>query len=105
MNIVCFSHIGWDFLFQRPQQIVSWLAKNEHSIIYVDPPSNLSHNKNVSVHKPTIQYITDLIYYLIVGILYREAVINRRLLVFTPVNYFGSKKIFHLLLMIFSLFF
>jgi glycosyltransferase involved in cell wall biosynthesis len=57
MNIVCFPVIDWDFLFQRAKHTTIWLARKGHSIIYVNPPSNLP--RDVHIHKPTIQYITD----------------------------------------------
>ena len=37
MKIVCVSTINWDFLFQRPQQIVARLASRGHSFIFIEP--------------------------------------------------------------------
>ncbi len=37
MNIICLSFTCWDFLFQRPQQLMRILSR-EHQILYVNPP-------------------------------------------------------------------
>lgn len=34
-DVVCFSIIEWDFLFQRPQQLLSRLAERGHRVFYV----------------------------------------------------------------------
>jgi glycosyltransferase involved in cell wall biosynthesis len=36
-NIVCFSHLRWDFIFQRPQQLLTRLSKN-FKIHYIEEP-------------------------------------------------------------------
>jgi UDP-galactopyranose mutase len=37
MNIVCVSHLRWDFVFQRPQHLLSRAAK-EGRVLYVEEP-------------------------------------------------------------------
>jgi glycosyltransferase involved in cell wall biosynthesis len=37
MDIVCFSHLRWNFVFQRPQHILSRLAK-PHRVFYIEEP-------------------------------------------------------------------
>jgi len=90
VNIVCFSAIDWDFLFQRAQHIAKGLSENGCSIIYVNPPNNLP--RDVSVKKPATQYITDFAQYIRVGIFQRKALVNRHLITFNPVNYFGPNR-------------
>lgn len=36
-DIICFSHLRWDFVFQRPQHLMSRFAK-EQSVYYVEEP-------------------------------------------------------------------
>lgn len=38
VNIVIFSSLPWDFLWQRPQQIASRLAKRGYNIVYFENP-------------------------------------------------------------------
>ncbi|TIO39042.1 MAG: glycosyltransferase family 1 protein, partial [Mesorhizobium sp.] len=35
--LVCFSHLRWNFVYQRPQHILT-LAAKEHEIIYFEEP-------------------------------------------------------------------
>ncbi len=37
MNLVVFSHLRWDFVYQRPQHILSRLAR-QHPVVYVEEP-------------------------------------------------------------------
>lgn len=63
-DIIVFSHLRWDFIFQRPQYIVSKLAKRNR-ILYVEEPipfhpldrgtTSLFHpQKNITVLQPKI---------------------------------------------------
>jgi UDP-galactopyranose mutase len=36
-NIVCFSHLRWNFVFQRPQHLLTRAAK-EHHVYYIEEP-------------------------------------------------------------------
>jgi glycosyltransferase involved in cell wall biosynthesis len=36
-NIICFSHLRWDFVFQRPQHLLTRLSKN-FRIFYIEEP-------------------------------------------------------------------
>jgi len=36
-NIICFSHLRWDFVFQRPQHLLTRLSKN-FNIYYIEEP-------------------------------------------------------------------
>jgi glycosyltransferase involved in cell wall biosynthesis len=36
-NIICFSHLRWDFVFQRPQHLLSRFSKN-FNIFYIEEP-------------------------------------------------------------------
>lgn len=62
MDIVCFSHLRWDFVFQRPQHLLTRLA-DKYRIFYVEEPiygasqhRNEVHyrNNNVAVVVPHI---------------------------------------------------
>ena len=62
MDIVCFSHLRWNFVFQRPQHILTRLAK-AYRVFYVEEPvfnATYSHNEmqmtseNVMVVTPHI---------------------------------------------------
>ena len=38
IDIVCVSHLGWDWVWQRPQQLLSRLAAEGHRVLYVEEP-------------------------------------------------------------------
>ncbi|MDQ6780691.1 MAG: glycosyltransferase family 1 protein [Candidatus Eremiobacteraeota bacterium] len=38
--ILCFSHLRWDFVFQRPQQVLSRAAR-QHRVFYIEEPRQL----------------------------------------------------------------
>src|SRR5215213_1490510 len=37
MDIICVSHLRWDFVFQRPQHLLTRAARN-HRVFYVEEP-------------------------------------------------------------------
>lgn len=37
-NILCYSHLRWDFVFQRPQHLLSLAAKNGNKIFFIEEP-------------------------------------------------------------------
>ncbi len=37
MEVVCFSHIRWDFVYQRPQQLLTRFA-DHFKVFYVEEP-------------------------------------------------------------------
>lgn len=37
MNIACFAHVGWDWVWQRPQQVLSRVARR-HPVLYFNEP-------------------------------------------------------------------
>src|SRR4051812_6999047 len=68
-SVVCFSHLRWNFVFQRPQQLLS-LCAMEHPIFFVEEPifskdfqtSSLHISRpqpNVSVLVPHLPESTD----------------------------------------------
>jgi len=67
--IVCLSSTRWDFLWQRPQQIMSRLA-DSYSVLYVDPPFPVAKEKAVVALSGSL----------------RLRVINERLSVLEPVK-------------------
>ena len=64
LPIIVFSHLRWDFVFQRPQHLLSRLAKNRRIIfieepIHSDQPSHWeksSPDENVLVCRPRTSY-------------------------------------------------
>src|SRR4051794_36774507 len=36
-DVVCFSHLRWDFVFQRPQHLMSRFAR-EHRVFFIEEP-------------------------------------------------------------------
>jgi glycosyltransferase involved in cell wall biosynthesis len=51
--IVCFSHLRWDFVFQRPQQILT-RASRTHAVIYFEEPK-FEHCSSASIRVETAQ--------------------------------------------------
>jgi UDP-galactopyranose mutase len=37
MNVACFSHLGWDWVWQRPQHVLSRIARR-HAVLYFNEP-------------------------------------------------------------------
>ena len=46
MDIIYFGSVDWDFLWQRPQQLITRLAES-HRILFVDPPYSLNRFKGL----------------------------------------------------------
>ena len=38
-NILCFSHLHWDFVYQRPQHLLTRFAK-QNRVFYIEEPRN-----------------------------------------------------------------
>lgn len=63
-NIVCFSHLRWDFVFQRPQHLLTRWAK-EMPVYYIEEPifgnfevnylKARAYNENITIITPHIQ--------------------------------------------------
>lgn len=61
-GIICFSHLRWDFVFQRPQHLLTRAAKT-HKVFFVEEPVfnehtknpflDTSSEKNITIIKPT----------------------------------------------------
>ena len=66
MEIVCFSHLRWDFVFQRPQHLLTRFA-DHFRIYYIEEPlfhQDLDHNSevihnNIHVIKPHLRGTPD----------------------------------------------
>ena len=59
--VVCFSHLRWDFVYQRPQHIMSRLAATRTVIFYeestaahAEPRVDIFENDGVTIVKPYI---------------------------------------------------
>src|ERR1700694_313651 len=46
-DLICFSHLRWDFVWQRPQHILSRLAK-QHRVLFVEEP--IANTQDTVVH-------------------------------------------------------
>ncbi|HYD33003.1 MAG TPA: glycosyltransferase [Methylophilaceae bacterium] len=54
-TIIVFSHLRWDFVYQRPQHLLSRLAQNYHVILFEEPEFQPSHaNLKTSTPLPNI---------------------------------------------------
>lgn len=63
-NIICFSHLRWDFVFQRPQHLLTRWAK-EMPVYYIEEPifgnfevnylKARAYNENITIITPHIQ--------------------------------------------------
>ena len=50
MNIVCVSHLRWDFVFQRPQQLLSRAAR-DRTVLYVEEATTVNTRSHVHVSR------------------------------------------------------
>jgi glycosyltransferase involved in cell wall biosynthesis len=53
--MVCLSHLRWDFVFQRPQHLITRFAR-EHRVFYVEEPRQGSPSLEIT-HRPGEPYI------------------------------------------------
>jgi UDP-galactopyranose mutase len=37
LTLICFSHLRWDFVFQRPQHLMAGFAKNHRVFFWEEP--------------------------------------------------------------------
>jgi len=66
-DLICFSHLRWDFVYQRPQHLMSRFAKDHRVFIFEEPvftnePAHLaiSHrDRNLFVAVPKLQHETS----------------------------------------------
>ena len=49
LNILCFSHLRWDFVYQRPQHLMAGFAR-DHRVLFWEEP-----NYRDGVNQPTLQ--------------------------------------------------
>jgi UDP-galactopyranose mutase len=49
MNIVCVSHLRWDFVYQRPQHLLSRAARDGR-VLYVEEPSTIAGPSRLDIH-------------------------------------------------------
>lgn len=50
-HLVCFSHLRWNFVFQRPQHLLTRFMRN-HKVYYVEEPIFDSAVDKLEVSKP-----------------------------------------------------
>lgn len=64
MDLICYCHLRWNFVYQRPQHIISRFAKN-YRVFYIEEPLfsdtiqtsyNLEKSENVSVITPQLRH-------------------------------------------------
>jgi UDP-galactopyranose mutase len=49
LNILCFSHLRWDFVYQRPQHLMAGFAQDHHVLFWEEP------SYRDGLNKPTLQ--------------------------------------------------
>ena len=50
MNIVCLSHLRWNFVFQRPQHLLRRAARRGH-VLYIEEPTYTAAPASMDVHR------------------------------------------------------
>ena len=50
-HLVCFSHLRWDFVYQRPQHLLTRFARN-HKVYYVEEPVYDADSEYLEISKP-----------------------------------------------------
>src|SRR5688572_26693227 len=48
-DIVCFSHLRWGFVYQRPQHLLSRFRRN-HRVIFIEEPVHASSTPRFETH-------------------------------------------------------
>src|SRR3712207_5185542 len=49
-TLICFSHLRWDFVFQRPQHLMSRFAKSQPVVFWEEPlPAEVGHGPSLDV--------------------------------------------------------
>jgi glycosyltransferase involved in cell wall biosynthesis len=48
-NLICFSHLRWDFVYQRPQHLLSRFAKNANVYFFEEPIFDDGHEDTLSI--------------------------------------------------------
>src|SRR6185503_18965848 len=49
MNIVCVSHLRWDFVYQRPQHLLSRAARDGR-VLYIEEPVSSAGPSRLDIH-------------------------------------------------------
>lgn len=49
LNLLCFSHLRWDFVYQRPQHLMAGFAQDHHVLFWEEP------SYRDDLNKPTLQ--------------------------------------------------
>ena len=57
--IIAFSHLRWDFVYQRPQHLLSRLAQRHRILFIEEPVVSQSRNRNGNLRSlvPTSRYV------------------------------------------------
>lgn len=67
IDIICFSHLRWDFVYQRPQHLMSRFAQ-ERRVFFVEEPLFLGDENSVEIKKVAGSNVTVVIPYLEPGL-------------------------------------
>ena len=51
MDLVCFSHLRWDFVFQRPQHVLTRFAR-ERRVFYIEEPIYADSPAHIELQSP-----------------------------------------------------
>src|SRR4051812_45095800 len=61
-DVVCFSHLRWDFVYQRPQHIMSRFAKT-HRVFFIEEPKfhDLEDTYSVKLSNENVWVVTPFL--------------------------------------------
>ena len=51
MDLICFSHLRWNFVYQRPQHLLSRFAKLKR-VFYIEEPVFINENSQLNISCP-----------------------------------------------------
>ena len=63
MDLICFSHLRWNFVYQRPQHLLTRFAKH-YRVFYVEEPENTREERpqmRVQAVNPNLTVVTPLL--------------------------------------------
>lgn len=91
-DIVCFSHLRWDFVFQRPQQLMTRLSAH-HSIYFIEEPVfDAVHGSYFTTSRDAGHKVFVIIPHVSTGLEPAELIRIQQELVESIIDFYGIKK-------------
>src|SRR5882757_7209469 len=91
-DIVCFSHLRWDFVFQRPQQLMTRLAAS-HRVFYIEEPVfDAKDNPNFEAYKDPMADVTIIKPHIAPGLEDSEIQLQQRILLQSILRFYSLKR-------------